>query len=240
MRVSPVPPPISCCMSAIAWTAGIRCSRIAGHRAGRGSGPVPRRGNVIPANFLVGMDVGSTTVKAVVVDAATDGLWRDYQRHETKQPEKVLEFLQRIDDEVAGIARRQLRLFITGTGGSNIAASSARSSCRKSRGLARGRKDASRSAAPSSSSAARTRRSSSSRRIPRRGRKKKIPSMNDKCAGGTGAVIDKINAKLKIPAEELASRDTTESSCTRSPESAASSPRPTSTGCRRKAFRPTN
>jgi len=23
--------------------------------------------------------------------------------------------------------------------------------------------------------------------------------MNDKCAGGTGAVIDKINAKLKIP-----------------------------------------
>src|SRR5438105_3081238 len=35
------------------------------------------------------------------------------------------------------------------------------------------------------------------------GRKKKIPSMNDKCAGGTGAVIDKINAKLKIPTEEL-------------------------------------
>jgi len=36
------------------------------------------------------------------------------------------------------------------------------------------------------------------------GRKKKIPSMNDKCAGGTGAVIDKINAKLKIPTELLA------------------------------------
>src|SRR5271165_6000840 len=36
------------------------------------------------------------------------------------------------------------------------------------------------------------------------GRKKKIPSMNDKCAGGTGAVIDKINAKLRIPTAELA------------------------------------
>src|SRR5207302_5351035 len=35
------------------------------------------------------------------------------------------------------------------------------------------------------------------------GKKKKIPSMNDKCAGGTGAVIDKINAKLKIPSSEL-------------------------------------
>src|ERR1700754_829947 len=30
-----------------------------------------------------------------------------------------------------------------------------------------------------------------------------MPSMNDKCAGGTGAVIDKINAKLKIPAALL-------------------------------------
>ncbi|MGH9354881.1 MAG: BadF/BadG/BcrA/BcrD ATPase family protein, partial [Terriglobia bacterium] len=29
------------------------------------------------------------------------------------------------------------------------------------------------------------------------------PSMNDKCAGGTGAVIDKINAKLHIPSEQL-------------------------------------
>ena len=38
---------------------------------------------------------------------------------------------------------------------------------------------------------------------PETGRKKKIPSMNDKCAGGTGAVIDKINAKLRIPAQEL-------------------------------------
>ncbi len=37
--------------------------------------------------FLVGLDVGSTTVKAVVVDLATDQvLWQDYQRHETKQP----------------------------------------------------------------------------------------------------------------------------------------------------------
>ncbi len=47
--------------------------------------------------LLVGLDVGSTTVKAVVVEAATDRiLWQDYQRHETRQPEKMLEFLQRM------------------------------------------------------------------------------------------------------------------------------------------------
>ncbi len=34
-------------------------------------------------NFLIGMDIGSTTVKAVVADAGTDQiLWQDYQRHD--------------------------------------------------------------------------------------------------------------------------------------------------------------
>jgi ribulose kinase len=43
--------------------------------------------------LLVGLDVGSTTVKAVVVDAETDTiLWQDYQRHETRQLEKCSSF----------------------------------------------------------------------------------------------------------------------------------------------------
>jgi len=47
--------------------------------------------------YMVGLDVGSTTVKAIVVDVATDQIvWQDYQRHETKQPEKTLEFLRRM------------------------------------------------------------------------------------------------------------------------------------------------
>src|SRR5690348_1277817 len=66
--------------------------------------------------FLVGLDVGSTTVKAVVIDAATDqALWQDYQRHETKQPEKTLEFLKRMEAE-AGINRHNTRIFMTGSG----------------------------------------------------------------------------------------------------------------------------
>jgi activator of 2-hydroxyglutaryl-CoA dehydratase len=43
--------------------------------------------------FLIGMDVGSTTVKAVVwTPRPTRSSGADYQRHDTKQPEKVLEF----------------------------------------------------------------------------------------------------------------------------------------------------
>ncbi len=40
--------------------------------------------------LAIGMDVGSTTVKAVVLDPATKQiLWSDYQRHHTTQPEYV-------------------------------------------------------------------------------------------------------------------------------------------------------
>ena len=71
--------------------------------------------------FLVGLDVGSTTVKAVVVEAASDTVvWQDYQRHETKQPEKTLEFLKRMEAEV-GVSHLNTRMFMTGSGGTGIA-----------------------------------------------------------------------------------------------------------------------
>ncbi|MGA2742406.1 MAG: BadF/BadG/BcrA/BcrD ATPase family protein, partial [Bryobacteraceae bacterium] len=70
--------------------------------------------------FFIGMDVGSTTVKAVVVDQADKILWSDYQRHDTKQPEKVLEFLKRFDTEIDGFQANQSRIFITGSGGNGM------------------------------------------------------------------------------------------------------------------------
>src|SRR5579863_7253649 len=67
------------------------------------------------------MDVSSTTVKSTVIDAATDEiLWRDYQRHDTKQPEKVLEFCKRFEDEVEGFSADRSRMFITGSGGNGM------------------------------------------------------------------------------------------------------------------------
>ncbi len=63
---------------------------------------------------LIGLDVGSTTVKAVVVE---DGRvrWQDYQRHNTRQAEKVLEFLERMEAE-GGLAAGRDRVFFTGSG----------------------------------------------------------------------------------------------------------------------------
>src|SRR3989449_2801094 len=68
---------------------------------------------------LVGVDVGSTTVKAAVVE---DGkvTWQDYQRHNTRQAEKVAEFLERMETE-AGLTSGQDRIFFTGSGAGFLA-----------------------------------------------------------------------------------------------------------------------
>ncbi len=153
--------------------------------------------------FLVGMDVGSTTVKGVVVDAATDAIvWSDYQRHETKQPEKALELFTRIENE-SGVNTSNARVFITGSGGANIAPLIGAKFVQEVTAVSL----AVEKMHPEVNSVIELGGQDAKiivfKEDPETGRKKKIPSMNDKCAGGTGAVIDKINAKLRIPALEL-------------------------------------
>ena len=155
------------------------------------------------AAYSGGMDVGSTTVKAVIVDAETDQiLWRDYQRHETKQPEKTLEFLKRMQDE-AGIAPHNCRIFITGSGGGALANLVGAKFVQEVTAVSL----AVEKLHPEVNSVIELGGQDAKiivfKEDENTGRKKKIPSMNDKCAGGTGAVIDKINAKLKIPTEDL-------------------------------------
>jgi len=155
------------------------------------------------AKYSVGLDVGSTTVKACIVDVTTDSIiWQDYQRHETKQPEKCLEFLNRMETET-GIVPENTRVFMTGSGGGAVAEQIGGKFVQEVTAVSLaveklhpevysvielGGQDAKIIVFKDDNES---------------GRKKKIPSMNDKCAGGTGAVIDKINAKLKIPVEEL-------------------------------------
>ena len=153
--------------------------------------------------FLVGLDVGSTTVKAVVVDAATDQiLWRDYQRHETKQPEKTLEFLKRIEAEV-GINRHNTRMFLTGSGGGSIADQVGAKFVQEVTAVSLAVEKLHPEVYSVIELGGQDAKIIVFKDDEETGRKKKIPSMNDKCAGGTGAVIDKINAKLKIPAQQL-------------------------------------
>jgi predicted CoA-substrate-specific enzyme activase len=63
---------------------------------------------------ILGIDVGSTTVKAVLVENDRI-LWQAYRRHHTKQAETVLEFLEQIAKECGLQPGRDIILF-TGSG----------------------------------------------------------------------------------------------------------------------------
>ena len=68
---------------------------------------------------FVGLDIGSTTVKALACEEGKS-LWQDYKRHNTKQAEMVLEFLGRMEAECGLVAGRD-RVFLTGSGAGLIA-----------------------------------------------------------------------------------------------------------------------
>lgn len=154
--------------------------------------------------LFIGFDVGSTTVKAVVLDIDEDKmLWSDYQRHDTKQPEKSLELLRNIESSLGKDALKDARIFITGSGGGNIGRFLGAKFVQEVNAVSL----AVEKFYPNTFSVIELGGQDAKiivfKEDPETGKKKKIPSMNDKCAGGTGAVIDKINAKLKIPAAEL-------------------------------------
>jgi predicted CoA-substrate-specific enzyme activase len=153
--------------------------------------------------LMVGLDVGSTTVKAVVVRRENDQMiWQDYQRHETKQPEKSLEFLRRIEAE-AGVSPKNCRVFVTGSGGGGIASMVGGKFVQEVTAVSLAVEKMHPEVYSVVELGGQDAKIIVFKDDDESGRKKKIPSMNDKCAGGTGAVIDKINAKLKIPTVDL-------------------------------------
>ncbi len=157
-----------------------------------------------PQGLIIGLDVGSTTVKYVVVDPVTDEMLDcDYQRHDTKQPEKCIEMLTRVQAKFPDVPRNSFRIFMTGSGGASIGSRIGAKFVQEVNAVSL----AVEKLYPDVQSVVELGGQDAKiivfKTDEESGKKKKIPSMNDKCAGGTGAVIDKINAKLKIPAEKL-------------------------------------
>jgi predicted CoA-substrate-specific enzyme activase len=69
---------------------------------------------------LCGIDVGSTTCKYVLITPDGRTLAQSYERHNTKQAEKVLEFLQRLETD-HGLTPGKDRVYLTGSGAGLIA-----------------------------------------------------------------------------------------------------------------------
>lgn len=156
----------------------------------------------------IGIDIGSTTVKAVVCDPETlEVLWSDYQRHETRQPEMVQEFLVRIG--AAFPNARDMRVFVTGSGSGPLAEPLGARFVQEVNAVTL----AVERLHPTVGSVIELGGQDAKIIMFRdevdedgnpTGGKNAITSMNDKCASGTGATIDKCMIKVGMPQEAVA------------------------------------
>ena len=71
--------------------------------------------------YHIGIDIGSTTVKVVVLDEKQQLRFRCYERHFSKVREKTCEILHRIEEKYAG---EQVQAVITGSAGLGVAKAS--------------------------------------------------------------------------------------------------------------------
>ncbi|HSG48475.1 MAG TPA: BadF/BadG/BcrA/BcrD ATPase family protein [Longimicrobiales bacterium] len=158
-----------------------------------------------PRHLSIGIDVGSTTVKALLVDPATDDiLWRDYRRHEGKQLTLVLEMLRAVEAAFPEVRNPGTRAFATGSGAGALEACIGARYVQEVNAVALAVERLHPRVGSVVELGGQDAKIIIFKDAPGSGGKKKIPTMNDKCAGGTGAVLDKIAAKLGIPPEQLA------------------------------------
>src|SRR5215470_11414691 len=152
---------------------------------------------------VVGIDVGSTTVKAVVLDPVTlEVLWSDYQRHQTKQPEKVLELIEAIEASFPESPREAWRVFMTGSGAAPLCSGLGAKFVQEVNAVTL----AVETKHPDVGSVIELGGQDAKIIIfaaAEDGSKTAVPSMNDKCASGTGATIDKCMIKVGLPSSTV-------------------------------------
>ncbi len=155
------------------------------------------------SEFLaIGMDVGSTTVKATVVDPKTKAiLWSDYQRHHTKQPEKVLELLEQILAAFPDRDDKSYRIFLTGSGSAPLAASTGGKFVQEVNAVTLAVEHLHPDVLSVVELGGQDAKIIMFKADGETGEKTALASMNDKCASGTGATIDKCFLKVNAPPE---------------------------------------
>jgi len=144
-------------------------------------------------SLVIGMDVGSTTVKAVVLDAGDAGrvVWHDYQRHHTQQPEKVLELLGRIVEELDCRGSPSLRIFLTGSGAGPLIEPTGGKFVQEVNAVTAAVERLNPDVSSVVELGGQDAKIIIFKQDPSTGMRTAVASMNDKCASGTGATIDK-------------------------------------------------
>lgn len=157
---------------------------------------------MMTARLMIGLDVGSTTVKATVVHPETQKiLWSDYRRHETKQAEMILEFLLTIGNEFPDIHPDEIRTFITGSGAGPIAEPIGARFVQEVNAVTMAVEKLHPDVGSIIELGGQDAKIIIFKANEQTGNKQACTSMNDKCASGTGATIDKCVIKVGMPSE---------------------------------------
>lgn len=155
-------------------------------------------------SLIMGIDVGSTTVKATVVDPdSNDILWSDYQRHHTKQAENVLDFLIRIGKEFPDVRQENIRVFMTGSGSNVIAPHIGAKFVQEVNAVTMAVEFLHPDVGSVIELGGQDAKIIIFKANKETGDKQALTSMNDKCASGTGATIDKCMIKVGMPMDEV-------------------------------------
>lgn len=156
-------------------------------------------------NIILGIDVGSTTVKLVAVDPVTkDILWSRYQRHETRQAEKVLEMLHAVKLDLPNLDLQKTRAFITGSGAGPIAPYINAKFIQEVNAVTMAVEALHPDVGSVVELGGQDAKIIMFKTHEKTGEKRTTTSMNDKCASGTGATIDKCFIKVGMPREQIA------------------------------------
>ncbi len=154
--------------------------------------------------LVIGIDVGSTPVKATAVDPATNRiLWSDYQRHHTKQAEKVLELLVAIGQAFPNPRQEDIRVFMTGSGSGPIAPHVGAKFVQEVNAVTMAVEHLHPDVGSVIELGGQDAKIIIFKANEETGDKQAITSMNDKCASGTGATIDKCIIKVGMPTHEV-------------------------------------
>jgi activator of 2-hydroxyglutaryl-CoA dehydratase/predicted nucleotide-binding protein (sugar kinase/HSP70/actin superfamily) len=152
------------------------------------------------------MDVGSTTVKAVVVNPANkEILWSDYQRHHTKQPEYVSQMLEQIMGEFPQVPTGHWRIFLTGSGAGPLCAPTGGKFVQEVNSVTLAVEHLHPDVGSVVELGGQDAKIIMFKKDEKTGGKTANASMNDKCASGTGATIDKCFLKVNAPPELVTS-----------------------------------
>ena len=144
-----------------------------------------------------GLDIGSMTVKCVLLDEEKSVLWREYRRHNGHQRDCVRDFIFHIDEKFPGA---KLRIAITGSGARALKDALDAQFIQEVNALTL----AVETLIPQANSVVEL-GGQDAKVIIWKGDKdnrQTVTYMNDKCAGGTGSTIDKIMSKIGISQED--------------------------------------